>query len=177
MSKKKIQVGGNWNRFKLYNWDIESSGNLEAVAESIQKNNLEYQVIIVDEAHKFRNQDTSAYEALMDICRGKQVILLSATPFNNSPADVFSLLKLFIVPGASGITIESDLEGRFNAYNYRFKRLSNILKTTTQTIQKSEEKQKRLWKMFGLTAPIDLAIVRVMLMQWLMILKISLHQL
>lgn len=150
-----------WNRFKLYNWDIESSGNLEAVAESIQKNNLEYQVIIVDEAHKFRNQDTSAYEALMDICRGKQVILLSATPFNNSPTDVFSLLKLFIVPGASGITIEEDLEGRFNAYNYRFKRLSNILKNHNSNNPEKRRKAERDYeKMFGLTAPIDLAIVR-----------------
>lgn len=139
-----------WNRFKLYNWDIESSGNLEAVAESIQKNNLEYQVIIVDEAHKFRNQDTSAYEALMDICRGKQVILLSATPFNNSPADVFSLLKLFIVPGASGITIESDLEGRFNAYNYRFKRLSNILKNHNSVQQEKRDKARKDYiKLFG----------------------------
>lgn len=150
-----------WNRFKLYNWDIESSGNLEAVAQSIQKNNLEYQVVIVDEAHKFRNQDTSAYEALMDICRGKQVILLSATPFNNSPADVFSLLKLFIVPGASGITIEADLEGRFNAYNYRFKRLSNILKNHNSNNPDKRRKAERDYeKMFGLTPPIDLAIVR-----------------
>ena len=150
-----------WNRFKLYNWDIESSGNLEAVAESIQKNNLEYQVIIVDEAHKFRNQDTSAYEALMDICRGKQVILLSATPFNNSPADVFSLLKLFIVPGASGITIEADLEGRFNAYNYRFKRLSNILKNHNSDNPEKRRKAERDYeKMFGLTPPIDVSVVR-----------------
>lgn len=150
-----------WNRFKLYNWDIESSGNLEAVAESIQKNNLEYQVIIVDEAHKFRNQDTSAYEALMDICRGKQVILLSATPFNNSPADVFSLLKLFIVPGASGITIEPDLEGRFNAYNYRFKRLSNILKNHNSDNPEKRRKAERDYeKMFGLTPPIEVSIVR-----------------
>ncbi|MCF6296049.1 MAG: SNF2-related protein, partial [Flavobacteriaceae bacterium] len=150
-----------WNKFKLYNWDIESSGNLEAVAESIRKNNLEYQIIIVDEAHKFRNQDTSAYEALMDICRGKQVILLSATPFNNSPADVFSLLKLFIVPGASGITIETDLEGRFNAYNYRFKRLSNIIKNHASNNPDKRRKAERDYeKMFGLSLPINITIVR-----------------
>ena len=150
-----------WNKFKLFNWDIESSGNLDAVAESIQKNDLKYQVIIVDEAHKFRNQDTSAYQALMDICRGKQVILLSATPFNNSPADVFSLLKLFIVPGASGITIEADLEGRFNAYNYRFKRLSNILKNHDSDNSKKRKKAERDYeKMFGLKPPIEVAIVR-----------------
>ncbi|MBD3637005.1 MAG: DEAD/DEAH box helicase family protein [Crocinitomicaceae bacterium] len=162
MGSKKDNSGWweYWNRFKLYNWDIESSGNLEAVAESVQKNELEYEVIIVDEAHKFRNQDTSAYEALMDICRGKKVILLTATPFNNSPADVFSLLKLFIVPGASGITIEADLEGRFNAYNYRFKRLSNILKNHSSNSPDKRRKAERDYeRMFG-PLPIDIDKVR-----------------
>ena len=150
-----------WNKFKLYNWDIESSGNLENIAESIANNNLEYEVVIVDEAHKFRNQDTSAYEALINICRGKKVILLSATPFNNSPADIFSLLKLFIIPGQSGITIEQDLEGRFNSYNYRFKRLSNIIKNHASVSPDKRRKAERDYeKMFGLTLPIDIHIVR-----------------
>ena len=116
-----------WHKFRLYNWDIESTGNIEKIAESIRKNNLGYEVIIVDEAHRFRNQDTEAYEALADICRGKIVILLTATPFNNSPSDIFSLLKLFLIPGLSGITIEPDLEGRFRSYNYRFRKFSFIL--------------------------------------------------
>ncbi|MBE7628581.1 helicase-related protein [Tenacibaculum piscium] len=139
-----------WNRFKLYNWDIESSGNVEAVCESILKNNLEYEVIIIDEAHRFRNQDTSAYEALLDICRGKQVILLTATPFNNSPIDIFSLLKLFIVPGASGITLESDLEGKFNKYNSEFKRLSNIIKNHNANQEEKRAKARKDYlKIFG----------------------------
>ncbi len=150
-----------WNKFKLYNWDIESSGNVEAVAESIQNNNLEYEVIIVDEAHRFRNQDTSAYEALTNICRGKKVILLTATPFNNSPADIFSLLKLFIVPGLSGITIEPDLEGRFNSYSYRFKNLSNILKNYNSNKPDKRRAAERTYeKMFGLHLPIDINIVK-----------------
>ncbi len=152
---------GYWNKFKLYNWDIESSGNIEAVAESISENNLEYEVIIVDEAHRFRNQDTAAYEALMDICRGKQVILLTATPFNNSPADIFSLLKLFIVPGESGITIESDLEGRFNAYNYRFRRLSNIMKNyESKDSDKRRRAENHYTTMFGLPLPVDINVVK-----------------
>ena len=150
-----------WNKFKLYDWDIESSGNIEAVAESIQKHNLEYQVIIVDEAHKFRNQDTSAYEALTDICRGKQVILLTATPFNNSPADIFSLLKLFLIPGQSSITIEPDLEGRFNSYNFRFKNLTFILKNHNSHKSEKRKKSEKLYtKMFGKQLPIDIAIVK-----------------
>ncbi len=149
-----------WNKFKLYNWDIESSGNLENIAESIRENDLEYEVIIVDEVHKFRNQDTSAYEALSDICRNKQVILLTATPFNNSPSDIFSLLKLFIVPGLSGITIDPDLEGRFSGYNYRFKNLSYILKNYNSNKKENIAKAEKLYiKLFGLKLPIDIKIV------------------
>ncbi|WP_069470302.1 helicase-related protein [Candidatus Marithrix sp. Canyon 246] len=150
-----------WNKFKLYDWDIESSGNIEAVAESIRKNNLEYQVVIVDEAHKFRNQDTSAYEALTDICRAKQVILLTATPFNNSPSDIFSLLKLFLVPGQSSITIEPDLEGRFNSYNFRFQNLAFILKNYNSHKSDKQQKSEKLYtKMLGLKLPIDISIVK-----------------
>jgi len=160
----KKENSGWWeylNKFKLYNWDIESSGNIEAVAESIRKNNLGYEVIIVDEVHKFRNQDTSAYEALTDICRGRQVILLTATPFNNSPADIFSLLKLFIIPGESGITIEPDLEGRFNSYNYRFRNLSLILKNYHSANQDKRLTAEKLYtKMFGLKPPVDISLVK-----------------
>ena len=150
-----------WNKFQLYDWDIESSGDMEAIAESIRKNNLEYKVVIVDEVHIVRNQDTSAYEALADICRGKQVILLTATPFNNSPADIFSLLKLFIVPGQSGITIEPDLEGRFNSYNYRFRNLSFILKNYNSNKSDKRQKAEKLFaKMFGLKPPVNIPIVK-----------------
>ncbi len=149
------------NKFKLDSFDIASSGNLEAEAESLRKNNLGYEVVIVDEAHRFRNQDTSAYEALADICRGKIIILLTATPFNNSPADIFSLLKLFIVPGKSGITIEQDLEGRFHSYNYRFRNLSFILKNYNSPNSGKRKKAENLYtKLFGLKLPIDVAVVK-----------------
>jgi superfamily II DNA or RNA helicase len=150
-----------WNKFNLHNWDIESTGNIEKVAESVQENKLAYEVVIVDEAHRFRNQDTSAYEALADICRGKKVILLTATPFNNSPADIFSLLKLFIVPGQSSITLEADLEGRFRAYNYRFRKLAYILKNHNSQNDKKEEKAKRFYiELFGEQPPIDISKVK-----------------
>ncbi|MEA3449144.1 MAG: helicase-related protein [Bacteroidota bacterium] len=150
-----------WTKFQLYNWDIESTGKIEQVAESIQKNKLEYEVVIVDEAHRFRNQDTDAYEALSDICRGKKVILLTATPFNNSPADIFSLLKLFMVPGQSGITIEPDLDGRFRSYNYRFRNMSFILKNYLSEKDKNREKAERLYtRMFGLKPPVDISLVK-----------------
>jgi len=84
-------------QFELYDWEVRSVGDLESTLELV-KGNPDFEVIIVDEAHRFRNQDTQNYELLMNICRGRKVILLTATPYNNKPGDVLALLKLFITP-------------------------------------------------------------------------------
>ncbi len=150
---------GYLNDFKLHDWEVNSRGKLIEISENINDRDIE--IIVVDEAHYFRNQDTADYEALLNICRDRQVILLTATPFNNSPADIFSLLKLFIVPGKSGITIEDNLEGIFNGYNYRFKQLSEIIKYAySKNEKKRESAEKNYIKMFGGNLPIDLEIVR-----------------
>jgi superfamily II DNA or RNA helicase/HKD family nuclease len=146
--------------FKLYDWEIESRGKLEELATTIQDRDIE--VIIVDEAHYFRNQDTGAYEALMNVCRGKIVILLTATPFNNSPADIFSLLKLFIIPGKSGITVEDNLEAAFQGYSYRFRRLSNILKNyQAKDPLKRKRAEEQYLEIFGEESPVDEEKVRL----------------
>jgi len=145
--------------FKLYDWEVESRGRVEEIAETIQGRGID--LIIVDEAHYFRNQDTTAYEALLNICRDKQVILLTATPFNNSPSDIFSLLKLFLVPGKSGITIEDNLQGLFRAYNYRFKNLSFISKNyNSPSPEKLNKAEKKYVEYLGEELPIDITKVR-----------------
>jgi superfamily II DNA or RNA helicase/HKD family nuclease len=113
--------------FALYDWEIRSSGleNLKKTLDLV-RDNPEFEVVIIDEVHRFRNQDTEAHQVLSNICRGKQVIMLTATPFNNTPADILSLLKLFIVPGKSTITLDNDLTTRFRSYTQTFRRLSYI---------------------------------------------------
>lgn len=160
----KFENTGWWEYqhiFKLYDWEIESRGKLEDLAESLRKYDSGYEVIVVDEAHYFRNQDTEAYEALMNVCRNKIVILLTATPFNNSPADIFSLIKLFIVPGKSGITAEENLEATFRAHDYRFARLSDILKYYNSKSPEKRRKAEMIYlKLFGKKPPIDIELVR-----------------
>ncbi|MBL1215133.1 MAG: DEAD/DEAH box helicase family protein [Ignavibacteriae bacterium] len=148
-------------RFKLHDWEVESSGKLEELSEYFNKNDDTPEVIIVDEAHRFRNQDTADYEFLQNICRNKIVLLLTATPFNNSPADIFSLLKLFIIPGKSGITLDDDLESRFASYNYLFKRLSNILKNYNSKEDEKRKKAENQYKsIFDIEPPIDIRRVK-----------------
>jgi len=140
------------------NFEIESRGKLVDIASSIDNKNIE--VVIIDEAHYFRNQDTEDYEALLKICRDRIVILLTATPFNNSPADIFSLLKLFIVPGKSGITIDYDLEALFVGYGNRFKKLSDIMKfSNSKKTEKKKKADKLYLEEFG-DLPVNLTKVR-----------------
>ena len=58
-----------------------------------------FDVVLVDESHNFRNPATKRYQALQDIIRGgskpdKRVLLLTATPINNTPWDLYHQLSL-----------------------------------------------------------------------------------
>ena len=147
--------------FKLYDWDIRSCGfeNLKKTLKFIRENE-EYEVIIIDEVHRFRNQDTEAYEILNNICRNKIVILLTATPFNNTPADIFSLLKFFVIPGKSKITLSNDLNNRFKKYSRTFKKLSNIKKNYKSSNEKKKERAILDYELLFESEDIDLKKVK-----------------
>jgi superfamily II DNA or RNA helicase len=90
---------------------VESLGKLEHIIRSgIDRWNY----IVVDEAHRFRNEATQSYADLLDICRGKKVILVTATPLNNSIDDILAQLKLFQAPKNSIIPGIPNLEKFFN---------------------------------------------------------------
>ena len=157
-----IDKTGWWGyirNFGLNGWYVYSRGQVESLAED--SNDSDIETVIIDEAHSFRNQDTAAYEALAQICRGKQVILLTATPFNNSPADIFALLKLFIVPGMSTITLDDNLQGLFSKFTYRFNKLSDILKNYNANNQDKRAKAEKLYtKLLDEELPVNPQIVR-----------------
>lgn len=84
-----------------------SSGKLEqALAENKKAGEI---LIIIDESHRYRNENTESYGFLHQLCAGNKVLLLSATPFNNRPDDIFSLIKLFQIPSRSTIQTVNDL--------------------------------------------------------------------
>jgi len=71
---------------------VESHGKLDQI---LLKGVEEYDNVFIDEAHRFRNEITQSFEKLHQICAGKKVILVSATPLNNRPKDIASQLYLF----------------------------------------------------------------------------------
>ena len=78
--------------------EIKSSWNLQEAIRFMKDSVHKYDIIMIDEVHYFRNDDTVDYAMLHELCQGKKVILLSATPFNNEPEDVTSLIRLFQNP-------------------------------------------------------------------------------
>ena len=59
----------------------------------------EYAMVVIDESHAYRNPDTGRAATLRKLLTGsppKQVVLLTATPVNNSLWDLYHLLSYFI---------------------------------------------------------------------------------
>jgi len=87
---------GSWPNvfgdFRVPHTDFESLGKLE---DLLQRDTSKYANVFIDESHRFRTETTQTYEMLAQICRGKRVILVSATPMNNTPRDILSQVKLF----------------------------------------------------------------------------------
>lgn len=73
---------------------VFSLGKLEDILDNERL--MEREVILVDEAHHFRNPNTFRYEDLQLICEGKKVILVGATPQNLSVFDLYHQMKLFV---------------------------------------------------------------------------------
>lgn len=143
-------------QFGLNDWQARSLGDLQKVEEYVRTNN-DIEVVIIDEAHRFRNPDTKDYPILKDICRDKEVILLTATPFNNRPNDILSLLNLIIAPKNSSITLDPNLEAAFRTYSYDFERLAHIQRYHSSPDKQKSSKAKRNYEIIFGESTIDLA--------------------
>lgn len=97
--------------FNIGGIKVESMGKLDQI---IQSGHEKFDYVFVDEAHRFRNEGTQGYEKLHQICWGKKVILVSATPLNNTIADIQAQIKLFQAPKKSTIPGVPNLERFFS---------------------------------------------------------------
>lgn len=84
-----------------------------------QKRFASYDLVIVDEAHKFRNSTSEGYDVLQRLCKSKapqggmlgknaskkKIILISATPLNNDPSDIQNQVYLFQDGGNTDLDI------------------------------------------------------------------------
>jgi len=96
--------------FGVRGFDVESLGKIGKLVDNAEK----YRNVFIDEAHRFRNETTQTYEQLKQVCWGKRVILVSATPLNNTLKDILSQIKLFQKGHNSTIPNVRDLDKFFN---------------------------------------------------------------
>ncbi|PIP06766.1 MAG: helicase [Syntrophobacterales bacterium CG_4_8_14_3_um_filter_49_14] len=100
--------------------DFESLGKLDKL---IERGTDKYKNIFIDEAHRFRTETNITYEQLAQICRGKRVVLVTATPLNNAPRDILAQIKLFQKARKSTIPNLPDLEQFFLSLEKKLKKL------------------------------------------------------
>lgn len=114
---KKFQIGS------IRHFDFKSYGSLEKI-----KDTEDYEIVIIDESHKFKNFSTSRYKELERICKEdvnykKKIILVSATPLNNKPQDIANQLYLFQDKRNSTIDSHPNLESFFAGIDKKYKEI------------------------------------------------------
>lgn len=109
---------------------VFSAGKIEDAVSHYQElvKDGEQFLIIIDEAHRFRNEYTQDYALLHNLCSGNKVLLLTATPFNNQPADVYALIKLFQIPSRSTLKTVENLGAAFKDLIDKYKTLRDAQK-------------------------------------------------
>ena len=133
-----------WTDYKRdfdFNGDVYSTGKVDRALEDYKdRKDL---LIILDEAHRHRNEDTDSYKALHKLCAGNYVVALSATPFNNDPKDIYALIKLFSTPGQSTIKTVENLSIAFHELMGRYKKVRRMAGNETDD---TEEELKTIAK-------------------------------
>ena len=110
------------------------------ISDAVEEDVPGQKTIIIDEVHKFRNDESKDYLYLYQLCHGSQgkepnkIILLSATPFNNKPSDTFSLVKLFQIPSRSTLQTSINLSVIFERINKSYTTLRSNKKSNSNKI-------------------------------------------
>ncbi len=135
--------------------EFVSNGSLSKILDpddSSYANADDYDLVIVDEAHKFRNHTTGAFKELQEICKmprvetgnipgyKKKVMLISATPMNNSLSDIYYQILMFQDPRQCTIDGVPNLTNFFAPLDVEFKKLRKDPKFSVEKFKKLAEK-------------------------------------
>ena len=122
--------------FDVARCDVESLGKLDSL---IQKGTDKYSYVFIDEAHRFRNSDTESFTMLHQICRGKKVVLISATPINNYTSDIENQIYLFQSKQSGTINSIKNIEGFFRGLNGQLNKFQKGTKEYMNQLRKNSE--------------------------------------
>lgn len=131
-------------RYNIFNFNakVYSSGTIERAL--VENSDDEEKLIIIDEAHKYRNEETLDYANLHRLCQGNKVVLLTATPFNNRPQDIFSMVKLFQIPSRSTIQTVDNLAYQFRQLIIEYKQIQKFQKEKSESEAEIKNRIRKL---------------------------------
>ena len=87
-----------------------SQGTIDLINDPVYRN---INTVLIDESHNFRYPNTNRYKNLQPYLYGKKTILVTATPRNNTPEDIYHQIKLFHHDEETMIPIEPSNLKRF----------------------------------------------------------------
>lgn len=114
---------------------VVSLGKLDSILNA----SYDYEYVFVDEAHRFRNAGTDSFSKLHEICYGKKVVLISATPINNYTSDIENQIYLFQPKHNSNIVGVKNLEGFFASLNGKMKGLEKGTEDYSKQLRANSE--------------------------------------
>lgn len=112
--------------FGIRGCKVWSSGKIKEEIYNTYAQDPDPILYIIDEAHRYRNELSETYQKLHQLTRSNaknKVILLTATPYNNRPQDLFALIKLFQTPSRSTINSVDNLGVKFCKLISEYKKL------------------------------------------------------
>lgn len=129
-----------------FNASVFSAGKIETALNHFKEiaRTGEQFLIIIDEAHRFRNEYIKDYSLLHDLCSNNKVILLTATPFNNRPSDIYSLLKLFQIPNKSTLKTVENLGESFRELIATYKEMEKAKREKRMTDEDVKKEAERI---------------------------------
>jgi superfamily II DNA/RNA helicase len=150
----------NWKKttedFQIKNhFEFITLGSLHKVLDEKNEsysNPDQFDLVVVDESHKFRNDYTDMYVALQNICKiprsrpselgdsRKKVVLISATPLNNRPQDIENQLYLFQDKRNSTLESIRNLQDYFKLINEKYKILASEKKLNIEKLKQLFQK-------------------------------------
>lgn len=141
LSKYLPHLSDGYGTLKVFNHtDLLREG---PIARQLAQVREQADVVVIDEAHHFRNtgvrgsdpdERQSRYWAMHDLCKGKQVYLLTATPVNNRMTDLMHMIELFS-------RNEPDHFARIGIHSLvgHFRKLENALRHKSRDDSSSED--------------------------------------
>ncbi len=113
-----------------------------------------YEVVIIDEAHNFRNPQTQKYQILAPYLNGKKVVLLTATPQNKDVWDIYNQIKLFHQSDITDLNIApNNLKTYFETYEGDPQKIAELLQNFVIRRTRNDLKNNPKYASLNLTFP------------------------